>query len=74
MDVADTRDHFPVHRIYCVGQNCAKHVREMSANPEREARFFQQTADAAYSEGSELPYPMSTENLNHEIELVVTNW
>jgi len=37
VDVAGTRDHFPVHRIYCVGQNYAKHVREMGANPEREA-------------------------------------
>ena len=34
---------FPVHRIYCVGQNYEKHVREMGANLEREARFFQQT-------------------------------
>ena len=34
--------------------------------------FFNKPADAAYTEGSELPYPMATENLNHEIELVVT--
>ena len=34
--------------------------------------FFNKPADAAYTEGSELPYPVGTENLNHEIELVVT--
>ena len=34
--------------------------------------FFNKSVDAAYTEWSELPYPMSTENLNHEIELVVT--
>ena len=34
--------------------------------------FFNKPADAAYTEWSELPYPMATENLNHEIELVVT--
>ena len=34
--------------------------------------FFNKPADVAYTEGSELPYPMATENLNHEIELVVT--
>ncbi|MCH2287753.1 MAG: fumarylacetoacetate hydrolase family protein, partial [SAR324 cluster bacterium] len=34
--------------------------------------FFNKHADAAYSEGSELPYHMATENLNYEIELVVT--
>ena len=32
-----------LYGIYCVVQNYAKHVREMGANPEREARFFQQT-------------------------------
>ena len=34
--------------------------------------FFNKPADAAYTEWSEFPYPMTTENLNHEIELVVT--
>ena len=34
--------------------------------------FFNKPADTAYTEGSELPYSMATENLNHEIELVVT--
>ena len=42
VDVACTIDHSPIHRIFYVGQNYAKHVREMGANPEREARFFQQ--------------------------------
>ena len=34
--------------------------------------FFNKPANTAYTEVSELPYPMATENLNHEIELVVT--
>ena len=34
--------------------------------------FFNKPVNVAYTEWSELPYPMSTENLNHEIELVVT--
>ena len=34
--------------------------------------FFNKPADTAYTEGSELPHPMASENLNHEIELVVT--
>ena len=39
VNVAGTGDSFPVHRIYCVGQNYANHVREMRANPERETLF-----------------------------------
>ena len=40
VNVAGTGDSFPGHRIYCVGQNYVNHVREMGANPEREAPFF----------------------------------
>ena len=35
VNVAGTGDSFPVHRIYCVGQNYVNHVREMGANPVR---------------------------------------
>ena len=42
VDVAGTRDHSPVYRIYCVGQNYVKLFREMGANPELVTRFFQQ--------------------------------
>ena len=33
-------DPFPVHRIYCVGQNYAAHAREMGGDSAREAPFF----------------------------------
>ena len=70
--VAGTADVFPVHRIYCVGQNYANHAREMGSNPEREAPFFfSKPADAVCPDGSRLAFPLATENLNHEIELVV---
>ncbi|MGY8697974.1 MAG: fumarylacetoacetate hydrolase family protein, partial [bacterium] len=70
--VAGTTDVFPVHRIYCVGQNYANHAREMGANPEREAPFFfSKPADAVCPEGTRLPFPLATDNLHHEIELVI---
>ena len=72
VNVAGTGNSFPVHRIYCVGQNYADHVREMGANPEREAPFsFSKPADAVCPEGTKLPYPMATANLHHEVELIV---
>jgi fumarylpyruvate hydrolase len=65
-------DRFPVHRIYCVGQNYADHAREMGGNPEREAPFFfDKPPDAVMPNGSAIPYPPATANLHHEIELVV---
>jgi fumarylpyruvate hydrolase len=63
---------FPVHRIYCVGRNYAAHAREMGKDPEREPPFFfTKPADAVVASGSAIPYPPATENLHHEIELVV---
>ena len=64
--------HFPVRRILCVGQNYAKHVREMGGDPKTQAPiFFTKPADAVVPPGGEVPYPPATENLHHEIELVV---
>ncbi|MQR02613.1 fumarylacetoacetate hydrolase family protein [Glaciimonas soli] len=66
---------FPVHRIYCVGRNYAEHAKEMG-HSEREAPFFfMKPADAVLPVASgsvgEMPYPSRTQDLHHEIELVV---
>jgi fumarylpyruvate hydrolase len=72
LEVVDTDDRFPLHRIYCVGRNYAKHAREMGMDPEREPPFFfGKPADALVSNGTPIPYPSRTKNLHHEIELVV---
>jgi len=71
-EVAGTDDCFPVHRIYCVGRNYAKHAREMGMDPDREPPFFfSKPADALVANGTPVPYPPRTSNLHHEIELVV---
>ena len=63
---------FPVHRIYCVGRNYADHTREMGGDPDREQPFFfTKPADAVVETNRQIPYPMATNNLHHEVELVV---
>jgi fumarylpyruvate hydrolase len=63
---------FPVRRIFCVGQNYAAHSREMGGDPTREPPFFfTKPADALVIRDADAPYPSSTQNLHHEIELVV---
>jgi len=70
--VSGSDSRFPVHRIYCVGRNYAEHAREMGFAPNREAPFFfTKPADAIVAEGSTIPYALGTQNLHHEIELVV---
>jgi fumarylpyruvate hydrolase len=70
--IAGTTQRFPVRRIFCVGQNYADHAREMGANPDREQPFFfSKPADAVVESGAVLPFPRQTNNLHHEVELVV---
>lgn len=63
---------FPLHRIFCVGRNYAEHAREMGVDPRGEPPcFFSKPANALSAGSSELAYPPATNDLHHEIELVV---
>jgi len=63
---------FPVRRIYCVGRNYAAHSREMGADPDREAPFFfLKATDTIVEDGARIAYPPRTNDLHHEVELVV---
>jgi fumarylpyruvate hydrolase len=65
-------DAYAVRRIYCVGRNYAAHAREMGHDPDREPPFFfMKPADAIVLSGATIPFPPKTEDLHHEIELVV---
>lgn len=72
LPIAGREERFPVHRIYCVGRNYAAHAREMGGDPDREPPFFfTKPADALVCDGLDAPYPPATDNLHHEVELVV---
>lgn len=74
LTVLGSAQRFPVHRIYCVGQNYAEHAREMGGNPERTPPFFfAKPADAVFEPSlhGALPFPSMTDNLHHEVEWVV---
>jgi fumarylpyruvate hydrolase len=62
---------FPVRRLYCVGRNYADHAREMGHDPDREPPFFFTKPRDAITLAGEVPYPPATEDLHHEIELVL---
>jgi fumarylpyruvate hydrolase len=72
LPVADSDAVFPVLRVFCVGRNYAEHAVEMGHDPEREPPFFfMKPAVAVVPGGGTLPFPSATEDLHHEIELVV---
>lgn len=72
--VADGRS-FPVHRIYCVGRNYVEHAQEMGHTGREPPFFFLKPADAVLpvpeGQTGEMAYPSLTEDLHHEVELVV---
>lgn len=70
--VVGTNGSFPVRRIWCIGRNYADHAREMGHDPDREPPFFfAKPADAVVPGGGTLRFPLATDDLHHEIELVV---
>lgn len=70
--IAGSNERFPVRRIFCVGQNYADHAREMGSDPDRQSPFFfTKPADAVVASGETLPFPTRTDDLHHEVELVV---
>ena len=72
VEVADSESRFPIRRVFCVGRNYAAHAREMGKDPTREPPFFfSKPADAVVPASGAVPYPELTENLHHEVELVV---
>ena len=63
---------FPVRRIFCVGRNYGAHVREMGGDEKAHPPiFFTKPADAVVTGGADAPYPSATQDLHHEIELVI---
>ena len=72
LPIAGTDKRFPVRRIYCIGKNYAKHVKEMGGDVSRsEPIFFTKAAETIVQSGEDIPFPPNTSNLHHEVELVV---
>ncbi|GAB3987925.1 fumarylacetoacetate hydrolase family protein [Actinoallomurus acanthiterrae] len=72
LSVVGRPEPFPIRRVYCVGRNYLDHIREMAEGSERDDPFFfQKPADAVVPDGSSIPYPPQTDDLEYEGELVV---
>ena len=72
LPIEGSEDRFPVNRVYCVGRNYAEHTKEMGGDHEREPPFyFIKSTDTLLANGGEVKYPSKTNNLQHEVELVV---
>jgi fumarylpyruvate hydrolase len=72
LPIAGSGARFPLRRIYCIGRNYAEHAREMGAEASRsQPMFFMKPADAIVADGADIRYPPATQDLHHEVEMVV---
>lgn len=62
---------FPVRRVYCVGRNYTAHAKEMGHDDREAPFFFSKPADSLVINPQQLPYPTMTNQLHHEVELVI---
>jgi fumarylpyruvate hydrolase len=75
LPVTGQDERFPVHRVYCVGRNYEEHAKEMGFTGREPPFFFLKPSDSLVvvdaGQSGTMPYPSLTNNLHHEIELVV---
>jgi fumarylpyruvate hydrolase len=71
LDIVGSDEKFPVRRIYCIGKNYVAHIIEMNADERDPPVIFMKPTDAIVKNGGEIPYPVFTNNLHYECELVV---
>ncbi len=75
LPVVGTDACYPVQRVFCVGRNYVEHAKEMGHTGREDPFFFCKAAQSVLpvdnTGNSVMPYPSKTQNLQHEVELVV---
>ncbi len=69
LPISKSEKQFQVNHVYCVGRNYTEHAIEMGADERQPPFFFLKPNWAVTS--SDVPYPLKTKNLQHEVELVL---
>ena len=71
MVIAESEELFPVGKVYCVGKNYTDHAEEMGGQIDKDQPFFFTKPAQAVTQLATIPFPTKTEDLHHEVELVV---
>ena len=67
--IKGSKNTLAVNHVFCVGRNYSAHAREMGAD-DRNSPFFFSKPDWAITT-SDVKYPLGTNNLQYEVELVI---
>lgn len=74
LPVLGEKKTFPVNRIFCIGRNYAAHAAEMGGCVDKKTQdpfYFIKSSRHVIGSGVNIPFPLATNNLHHEVELVV---
>ena len=71
MMIAKSKELFPIGKVYCIGRNYADHAKEMGGLVDEDQPFFFSKPPQSVTQLSSIPFPTQTDNLHHEVELVV---
>ncbi len=67
----DKKKSFEVGKIVCVGRNYMDHIKELGHQVEEKPVLFLKPTSAMIYSGEKVVYPSFSNNLHHEIELVL---
>ena len=71
LPVRGSARRFPVNRVFCVGRNYAAHAAEMGAKADKENPFyFTKSSLAVITSGATMPFPLESDDVHHEVEMV----
>lgn len=64
-------DERPVHTIFCIGRNYAKHAEELKSEIPDDPVVFTKPVTTIIEDGETVELPPQSNNIHHEVELVV---
>jgi len=69
LNIKDSKEKYPVNNVYCVGRNYTSHAKEMGVDDRKPPFIF--TKPTWTLTTSDVKYPNGTNDLQHEVELVI---
>ncbi len=71
IQIKNTNEEIPVGKIVCVGRNYAAHAKELGNEVPEKPVVFIKPASAIIHSGEQIVYPPFSNDMHHEVELVL---
>ena len=71
LKIINSTEEIEIGKIVCVGRNYVEHARELGNEVPEKPVVFLKPASAIIFSGEEIKYPPFSEEMHHEVELVL---